>query len=104
VRIIRDCAEHWFVLIAPDGPVWVSGQQAFPGVRVLADKDELRLRDGQRLHFSTEHLPEVTPIPGAGHEMYYRRCLKLIEKRTSAVACPACGVCYHQPEDLPCRR
>jgi len=104
VRIVRDSVEHWFLLVPPQGRLWVNGQPASLGVRALADRDEIRLRHGQRLYFSIERLPQIAPFPGAEREVPCGRCRKPIKEGTSAVLCPGCGTWCHQTEELPCWR
>lgn len=102
VRINRDAAEQWFLVLPPEARFWVNGREPLLGSQILADRDEIRLVNGRRLYFSTERLPQVLLFPGADHEIFCARCRNPIVKGALAVVCPACGAWCHQTEDLPC--
>jgi hypothetical protein len=82
-------------------PVRVNGSPLLLGVRVLRDKDEIRIQ-GSRFFFSTESQPHIEPFPGSAKTTFCPRCKEAIEKDSPAVRCPGCGVWHHQSEDLPC--
>lgn len=91
-----------WVLLA-DGPVvMVNGERVVTGIRVLSDRDEIRVADNPPLWFSTETLPAVEPFPGADRAAYCPRCKLTIQPGAPAVRCPSCGVYHHQFEDRPC--
>lgn len=71
------------------------------GVRVLADRDEIRVADLPRLYFSTERLARVVPFPGTDKPVKCARCKRVIEPGAPAVRCPQCGVWYHQSDEWP---
>jgi len=102
VRSDHGGAESWFVLATCAARLWVNGHQAPLGVRVLVDRDEIRLENGPRLYFSTERLAQVVPFPGADHEICCPRCGRLIVKGTPAVLCPNCAAWYHQKPPFSC--
>jgi hypothetical protein len=102
MRIVRDSAEQWFLLVPAAARLAINGRPPVLGAHALADRDEIRLRNRHRLYFSTERRPAVVPFPGAAHEMCCARCRKPIAQGTPAVACPACGAWCHEQDDLPC--
>jgi len=102
VRSEHEGTESWYVLASWAARLWVNGRQAPLGVRVLADRDEIRLENGCRLYFSTERAAKVVPFAGAGHETICPRCGQPIEEGTPAVSCPACDTWYHQAPPLTC--
>ena len=101
-RSDRDGAESWFVLASSAARLRVNGRPAPLGVRVLADKDEIRLANGPRLYFSTERVAQVVPLPAADRVVSCARCRNPIENGTPAVACPSCGAWCHQSADRSC--
>jgi hypothetical protein len=104
VRISHEAAERWFLVVAPGTRLWVNGQDAWLGARVLADRDEIRFANGRRLYFSSECLPQVLPFPGAAREVPCARCRNPIGIGVLSVACPTCKAWCHQTDDLPCWR
>ncbi len=95
--------DHWIFLASAGTAAWLNGEQLRLGVRVLEDRDELRLSDTLRFYFSTERLPEVVPFPGAAKEVHCPRCTMPIKPGTGAVYC-GCGVWVHQNDEYPCWR
>lgn len=93
-------AESW-VLIAP-GRVLVNGSAAWVGIRILRDRDEVRMEGGARWFFSTENLAKVEPFPVTRQAASCPRCKQPIDRETEAVRCPSCGVWHHQSAELPC--
>ena len=100
-------ADGAFVLMAPhrQTSVRVNGTPLHAGIRVLRNRDEIRL-NGTRMYFSTERLAQVTPFPGADRPTQCPRCKQPINEGQMAVRCPnpRCGVWHHQSEvdELPC--
>lgn len=107
-RLLRSHAaddERW-VLLAAD-PVLVNGVAVRCGMRVLADRDEIRFGAGGQCFFSTELLACIVPFPGVSASAFCPRCKQPIEPETAAVRCPRCAVWHHQGSDrsgreLPC--
>jgi LSD1 subclass zinc finger protein len=82
----------------------VNGCEVLAGLRVLADRDEIRTDDGIQCFFSTETLAVIEAFPGADREVFCGRCRQPIKTGASAVRCPGCQIWYHQDdsESLPC--
>lgn len=100
--------DTWILLIEPSAPVWVNGQAVTLGVRILRDRDEIRMGRLQptTLFFSTERMAAVEPFPGADRPIHCPRCKTELAVGVPAVRCPnpQCGLWHHQaPEsNLPC--
>jgi hypothetical protein len=88
-----------WVLIAGEA-VRVNGMPLFGGVRVLRDRDEIRV-GSHRAFFSEEEPPRVVPFPGADQPVLCPRCKQPLVVGDPSVRC-ACGLWYHQSTDLPC--
>lgn len=93
-----------WVLLAPQGAfATVNGHALVTGVRVLANRDEIRTPEGIWF-FSTEETARVEPCPEADRVLRCPRCTKPIEPGTPAVHCPnpECGRWHHETEAFPC--
>ena len=88
-----------WTLIGPPR-VRVNGHPLDAGIRVLRDRDELRV-GGRRAFFSTETLAMVVPFPGERPTLC-PRCKLEILPGSPAVRCPQCGIWHHQSEEFPC--
>ena len=96
---LRRATDGWVALGAPSAHV--NGVALATGLRVLADRDELRA-GGARAFFSTESLATVTTFPGAEGAVFCPRCKLEIAPQSPAVRCPQCAVWHHQDAELPC--
>lgn len=90
-----------WVLLAHAEAVAVNGAPLRLGIRLLRDRDELRLATGERYYFSTERLATVEPFVRA-EPVCCPRCRQQIASGVPAVACPSCGAWCHQTDALPC--
>jgi hypothetical protein len=95
-------AGGWALVASPGFGVRLNGRAPTAGLRVLADRDEIRVGVSGRYFFSTESLAVVEPFPGVERDVFCGRCRQRIEKSAPAVRCPSCGVWYDQSADLPC--
>jgi hypothetical protein len=94
VRI--ECGIDACVLIAPQGlAVSVNGRPVRHGIRVLENRDAIRVAGFRPTYYSTERLPEVVAFPGTAVS-YCARCKLAIEPGHAAVCCPGCGVWHHE--------
>jgi hypothetical protein len=93
--------ERW-VLFSRDARLQINGEPVWLGLRVLRDRDEIRLVSGERLYFSSERLAEVVPLPAPPRPVHCARCRKPIEAGEPAVLCPQCQTWHHQSDALPC--
>lgn len=92
-----------WVLIAGGGAgVRVNGMSTPSGIRVLSDRDEIRIDGVGSVFFSTERLASVEPYPGGDREIHCPRCRQAVDPGAAAVRCPGCGVWHHQSPELPC--
>ncbi len=92
----------WLLLVPPDAPVRVNGVPVRTGIRMLDDRDSIRLGDAPQLYFSTERLAAVVAQPRGERPGYCERCKTVIEVGSPAVECPQCGARHHQSDELPC--
>ena len=100
--VTSEGAERWVVVGDGASGVRVNGQ-AFPGIRLLADKDEISVPPRGRFFFSSERLACVEPFDGS-REVSCPRCLRPIKPGDPAVRCPNanCGALHHQMERWWC--
>jgi hypothetical protein len=94
-------SEVWVLAAAADAAVHVNGQPLHLGLRVLRDKDEVRVGNGASLFFSAERSACIGALVGAGSTVC-PRCKQGIDEQSPIVRCPRCGVVHHQSEELPC--
>lgn len=88
----------WVLLTEEPGAVRVNGFPLPLGIRVLADRDAIRLGRLGTVFYSTEKLARIVEFPGAAEETRCARCRSRVEKGTPAVACPNCELWYHEVE------
>ena len=107
--VARHRAEHgkasWVLMAAPGQRITVNGAETLAGLRVLQDRDHIRLFDKETavsFFYSAELIPRVEAFPGADTPVACPRCKIIIEPGASAVKCPGCGAWYHQSEEYPC--
>lgn len=83
----------WVVL----GPasVRVNGAPLDLGIRVLADRDEVRV-GRTRVFISAETLAAIEPFPGSEGVTICPRCKLEVVAGQPAVRCPACRVWHHE--------
>lgn len=92
--------ERWVLLSNNQRDVYVNGDRLHTGLRVLRDRDELRISADDRYFFSTERLAEVQNYPGgADRSLFCPRCKQEVKENDVAVKCPLCGNWYHESED-----
>lgn len=96
--LLHAVAGLW-VLIGTEA-VRVNGSPLLGGVRVLRDRDELRV-GARRCFFSEEEPPRLVSFPGAEPPVDCARCTQPLAAGDAAVRC-ACGLWHHQTPDLPC--
>jgi len=94
-------SRDWVVMTSAPRAAHVNGLPVLAGIRVLSDRDELRVDDAA-VYFSTERLAELTSLPVTKQEIYCPRCRDSIRVGTPAVQCPQCDVWHHQEADRPC--
>ena len=95
-------ATAWVLLAACGAALWANGLPVLTGIRVLRDRDELRVGGSEPVYFSTETLARRESLEDAGRELFCPRCKQEIGPGTEAVRCPGCGVWHHAAEELPC--
>jgi hypothetical protein len=99
-RVLSRAAGGAWVLFASDD-VRVNAEAVVCGMRVLRDRDEVRV-GAHRSFYSDEELPRVVAFSAAEHPpVDCVRCRQPLRAGDLAVRCP-CLVWYHQSADLPC--
>jgi hypothetical protein len=96
--------ERWVLLAAPSKQaVAVNGLPLATGLRVLHDRDEIRVPGAPPMFFSTERLARVEPYAGPPHGRC-SCCDAEIQQGRPSVRCPQCRMAYHQDpaEGLEC--
>jgi hypothetical protein len=95
----------WAILAAASTRAQICGCPVHAGLRVLNDRDEIRVA-GAQYFFSAESLPALERFPYHDRPVFCGRCRQPIEAGSPAVRCPglACQVYYHQDESagFPC--
>ncbi len=92
--------EKW-VLIAPPTTT-INGAALSVGIRLLRDKDEIRVQGQERMFFGGERLATIQAFAGSPHAIICPRCKQPVSDGAMSVRCPACGVVHHQTGELPC--
>ena len=92
----------WVLLWRHGHDVYINGIPLDTGIRLLQNRDEVRIDGRDPLFFSTEVLPFVESFTAADRDVYCPRDKSKVEPGTPSVRCPQCGVVYHQSEDRPC--
>ena len=88
----------WIVLPGRGAPVWINGRFIQPGIRVLQDRDEVRVRHQPSVFFSAEQLARVVPYTPGASSVFCPRCKQPMVDGTPSVQCPHCEVWHHQDE------
>jgi hypothetical protein len=101
LRSVGAGSTRWVLMAASQG-VRVNGAPLLTGIRVIVDRDEIRLGRGCSVYFSSEALATVEGFPRSGQPVLCPRCKQEIALGYEAVKCPQCGVWHHQAGDLPC--
>jgi hypothetical protein len=102
LRCVAGEPARWALLAPPRSGVSVNGRPVPTGLRLLRDRDEIRLRGCDPIYFSSETLARIASFPGLGRPVYCPRCKDVIEAQSPAVRCPACSLWHHQRPDRAC--
>ena len=95
--------EMWVLLNPENVPVLVNGEPVLTGIRVLRNKDEIRIGGtGRRFYYSTERLARVERFAGGEPAVFCPRCKREIATGFEAVRCPQCQIWHHQSAELNC--
>ncbi len=85
----------WALLAPVDSKVRINDSLLETGIRVLTDRDAIRVADMPTMYFSTERLAVIEAYPDA-EPVYCARCRTLICEGDAAVCCNQCGVWHHE--------
>ena len=95
--------DTWVLLSPQCVSMLVNGEPVLTGIRVLRNKDEIRIAGtGRRFYYSTERLARVETFADSERAVFCPRCKREITKGSEAVRCPQCQVWHHQSEPLDC--
>jgi len=94
--------ESWILLCGARKQVSVNGLPVMAGIRVLSDRDEIRIEGAGTLFFSSENLARVETFPGGDSIVHCARCTREVDAGTPAVSCPSCALIYHEQEGSRC--
>jgi hypothetical protein len=103
-RRVREGRESWTLLSGRGRTVSINGFPLPGGIRVLDDRDEIRIDEAGTLFFSTEVQARIELFPGGDGPVHCARCKNGIEPGTPAARCPRCDIWHHESEDTPCWR
>jgi hypothetical protein len=94
--------QRWAMIVFDKGNrvLHLNGMTPF-SLHVLQDRDELSAA-GQKLYFSSEQVVQIEKFELAKGQQPLNcpRCKDVIEAGTPAVKCPACGLWFHESEEL----
>ena len=96
----KDC--KWLLIASAGTEASINGMPLVAGIRVLVDKDEVRVSSLDSYYFSTETFAKVEEFPASDQALFCPRCKQEITQGALAVRCPACGVWHHETEELNC--
>ena len=99
--LLYNTGAHWVLLAAPDTGVWVNASPLSEGLRVLADRDAIRIPGAPPLFFATDQSVERIPFPD-DQPLPCPRCRDPIQLGDMAVRCPGCGIWHHQHPEREC--
>jgi hypothetical protein len=92
----------WAILTSAPGETFVNGMPLLLGLRVLADRDEIRFRNSPRMAYSAEEPAQIQPLSESKAPGVCARCRQSIEAESPAVQCPGCSALYHETQEFPC--
>jgi len=102
IRTDSGQAHSWVLIANATAGVSVNGIPLVAGIRVVSDRDQIRMQGAREFYFSTETLARIDEFSGGEQAIFCPRCKQEIESGTSAVKCPACGVWHHETGELNC--
>jgi len=92
----------WLIMSAASSGVALNGRPLRRGIRVLAERDEIRVAGFGRAYYSAERLATIEIFGGAEMRIDCPRCKLEIVANTPVVSCPTCARMFHQSADYPC--
>ena len=96
-------AATWMILGPTDAQTRINGTLLENGIRVVEDRDAIRVADMPTMYFSTECLAAIEAYPDA-EPVFCPRCKRMVSEGDSAVCCPRCGIWHHEqvPDGTAC--
>ncbi len=95
--------EKYVLLWSPQHTVRLNGLQLTSGIRILADRDEIRVNNDPPVFFSSEQLvtdevyeaSDTGDKGGPASDALCPRCEKPLIEGKPVVRCPGCSLAYH---------
>lgn len=95
-------AGAWVLVDIAGNDVRVNGFPPVGGLRVLQDRDEIRVHPLRALFFAAVSRPCVEEFIGGDEAINCALCCKPMEARQLAVRCPLCHLWFHQSAESRC--
>lgn len=92
----------WCLVAAAGREARVNGWAIPGGVRILSDRDEIRLSRHARYYYSDADPAIVEPFPASVGAVPCGLCTAPIDPGTDAVRCPRCSVWHHANDERNC--
>jgi hypothetical protein len=92
-------AGAWVLVCGPKRSTRLNGLLLHTGIRVLADRDEIKVDTDPPVFFSTEELARAETFAGGDREIKCPRCKKPVQDGAQVVRCPVCQLTYHHSEN-----
>jgi Prokaryotic RING finger family 1 len=92
----------WALLAEPGVKIRANGVAVETGIRVLRERDLVKVGAAMSFVFSTEGLPVEVPVPEDRIGTRCPRCTRPFEADDVVVMCPRCGTSHHAMKALPC--
>jgi hypothetical protein len=100
--VISPCDnDRWLLMWGVEREVRINGIPQQLGLKLLDDRDEIRITGLAPFFYSTERLARIEPYPGSDRQIRCARSKLPIEKGTPAVRCPCCGLWHLMTEEHP---
>jgi hypothetical protein len=96
-------ATTWALLAPADSDVRINDALLENGIRIIVDRDAIRVANAPTAYFSTERLACIEAYPDEA-PVFCPRCKLMISESDLAVCCSQCGVWHHEqaPEGKSC--
>ena len=92
----------WVLIARAASRVTINGNPLATGIRVVTDRDRIRVSCADDVYYSSESIARVEDFPGLDQISFCPRCKQEIKRSESAVKCPSCEVWHHQTDLLNC--
>lgn len=94
----------WALLWNHHTRVYVDSVLLTSGLRILFDREEIRLAANDPIYFAAVSPPRITTYTATEREIECMRCQSPLRQGDPVVVCPQCGITFHQNPDDPRRQ